>query len=70
MFLKISQNSQENTRPEAYNFIKKETLAQVLSCECCGIFKNIYFTEHLQTTNSVVQPNLTWGRPIFGEVAY
>ena len=26
-----------------YNFIKKETLAQVLSCECCEIAKNTFF---------------------------
>ena len=26
----------------AYNFIKKETLAQVFSCEFCEIFKNIF----------------------------
>ena len=32
----------------AYNFVKKETLAQVFSCEVCEIFKNIFFTEHLQ----------------------
>ena len=53
MFLKISQNSQENTcvrvpflvklqaEDEAYNFIKKETLTQVFSCEFWEIFKNI-----------------------------
>ena len=29
------------------NLIKKETLAQVFSCEFCEIFKNIFFTEHL-----------------------
>ena len=29
-------------------FIKKETLAQVFSCEFCEIFKNIFFTEHLR----------------------
>ena len=28
-------------------FIKKETLAQVFSCELCEIFKNTFFTEHL-----------------------
>ena len=49
VFLKISQNSQENTcvsvpfslklQAEACNFIKKETLAQVFSCEFCEIFK-------------------------------
>ena len=49
VFLKISQNSQENTcvsvpfslklQAEACNFIKKETLAQVFSCEFCEILK-------------------------------
>ena len=53
VFLKISQNSQENTcarasfliklLAEACNFIKKEALAQVFSCEFCEIFKNTYF---------------------------
>ena len=61
MFLKISQNSQENTRarislliklPEACNFIKKETLAQVFSFEFCEIFKNTFFTEHIWATAS------------------
>ena len=32
---------------KACNFIKKETLAQVFSCEFCEIFKNTFFTEHL-----------------------
>ena len=35
------------------NFIKKETRAQVFSCEFCEIFKNTIFTEHLRTTASV-----------------
>ena len=30
------------------NFIKKETLAQLLSCEFCKIFKNTFFLEHLR----------------------
>ena len=34
----------------ACNFIKKETLAQVFSCEFCEISKNAFFTEHLWTT--------------------
>ena len=29
--------------PEACNFIKKETLAQVFPCEFCEISKNIFF---------------------------
>ena len=34
------------------NFIKKEALAQVFSCEFCEIFKNTFFTEHLRVTAS------------------
>ena len=34
------------------NFIKKEALAQVFSCEYCEISKNTFFTEHLWTTAS------------------
>ena len=30
-------------RPETYNVIKKETLAQVFSFEFCEIFKNTFF---------------------------
>ena len=37
-------------------FIKKETLAQVFSCEFCEIFKNTFPTEHLQTATSEVSP--------------
>ena len=51
VFLKVSQNAQENTyakvsfliKLQACNFIKKETLLQVFSCESCEIFKNTYF---------------------------
>ena len=32
----------------ACNFTKKETLAQVFSCRISEIFKNTFFTEHLQ----------------------
>ena len=47
MFLEISQNSQENTyvrvsfliKLQACDFIKKETLAQLFSCEFCEISK-------------------------------
>ena len=45
MLLEISQNSQENPSARAYflkarNFIKKEALAQVFSCEIYEISKN------------------------------
>ena len=51
VFLEISQNSQENTcarvslliKLQASNFIKKETLAQVFSCEFCESYKNTFF---------------------------
>ena len=52
MFLEIPQNSQKNTCARVsfliklykllINFIKKETLAQVLSCEFCEISKNTF----------------------------
>ena len=38
--------------PEACNFIKKETLAQVFSCEFCEISENTFLTEHFRTTGS------------------
>ena len=55
VFLKISQNSQENARTRVYFYIKlqalalqlykkRETLARVFSCEFCEIFKSTFFT--------------------------
>ena len=38
---------------KACNFIKKETLAQVFSCEFCKNSRNTFFTEHLWATDSV-----------------
>ena len=38
--------------PKAYNFIKKETLAQVFSCGFCEISKKTFFAEHVRTTAS------------------
>ena len=58
VFLKTLQNSQENTSArvsfliKAGNFIKKEALAQVFSCEICEISKNTFFTKHLWMTSS------------------
>ena len=47
VFLVVSQNSQENIKKE-----KKETLAQVFSCEFCKIYRNTFFIEHLMATAS------------------
>ena len=38
---------------EACNFIKKDTLVQVFSCEFHEIFKNTFFVEHFWTATSV-----------------
>ena len=60
VFLEISQNSQESTCARVsfliklLFFLKKETLAQVFSCEFYEISKNTFFTEHLWTTSSVL----------------
>ena len=54
-FLEISQLSQENTFARVsflINFIKKETLAQLFSCEIFEISKNTFFTEYLRPTAS------------------
>ena len=37
---------------ETCNFIKKETLAEVFSCEFCEISNNTFFKEHLRATTS------------------
>ena len=37
---------------QACNFIKKETMAQVFSCEFCEIFESTIFKEHLRATTS------------------
>ena len=57
VFLKISKNSQENM----CSFIRKETLAQVRSCEFRKICKNTFLTEHLWTTASAHSLELILG---------
>ena len=62
VFLEISQNSQQNIcvrvpflikfQASACNFIKKQSLAQVFSCEFCDIYKNTVLTKHFRTTAS------------------
>ena len=42
--------AQNKLRPAT--LLKKETLAQVFSCEFCKMFKNTFLTEHLRTTAS------------------
>ena len=55
VFLKISQNSQENScarasfliKLQACNFVKKEILPQVFSCKFCEILGTPFFIGHL-----------------------
>ena len=61
VFVEISQNSQENTWArvsflikQAGNFIKKETLAQVFSCEFCDISKNTFLHRATLVAASVI----------------
>ena len=42
--------------PEACNFIKKQALTQVSSCELGEFFKNAFFIEHLQKIASELYP--------------
>ena len=70
VFLEISQNSQENTctrasfftkRPEAWNFIKKETLAQVFSYEFYEISKNTFsYRTHLVAASVFKKSGFTY----------
>ena len=46
-------------RPQACNFVKKET-AQVLSCEFCETFKKTFFTEHLWATACLTLSGALW----------
>ena len=46
-------------RPQACNFIKKETLAQVFSCEFCEISKNTFFHRTLLVAASVNKISIT-----------
>ena len=54
-FIKVSCS------PEACNFIKKETLVLVFSCEFCENCKNTFFTEHLWATASEFYKNAGHG---------
>ena len=48
VLLRLTHVLPEVNLPEAYNFIKKETLAQVFSCEFCKILRPPFLKEHLR----------------------
>ena len=52
---KNSRQTLVNHRPEACNFIQKETLAQVFSCESSKIYKNtLYYRTPLVAASGVL----------------
>ena len=55
IYHKRSTNPNSRSRPKACNFIKKETLTQVFSCEFCEISRSTFFIKHLRTTASESQ---------------
>ena len=48
--IKLRAWGKPKVKVNTFNFIKKENLAQVFSCEFCQIFKNSFFTEHFWVT--------------------
>ena len=46
-FHKIHRKTPASESPEACNFIRRETLTQVFSCEFCEISKNAFFYKQL-----------------------
>ena len=52
-YIRQKQATRDVLLKKACNFIKKETLAQVLSCEFCEISKNTFSTGYLRTTASL-----------------
>ena len=63
VLLEISQNSQKKTcarvsEPEAWKFIKKETLAQLFSCEFCEISRNTFFAKHFRVKTPLLASTL------------
>ena len=68
VFLENLQNSQEITcarvsfliKLQAWSCIKKETLAQVFSCEFCDISRNTFVTKHLWWLLLDVMTNISY----------
>ena len=66
---KNSRQTLENHRLEACNFIKKETLAHVLSCEFCEICKNTFYYRTPLLAASGVLINFAQMEPFSNKVA-
>ena len=68
-YAKNSRQTLANHRLEACNFIKKDTLAQVFSCEFCEIYKNTFYYRIPLLAASGVLINFTILEPFSNEVA-
>ena len=68
-FDKNSRQTLANHRPGACNFIKKEALAQVFSCEFCKIYKNIFYYRTPLVAASGVLRNFAILEPFYNKVA-
>ena len=66
---KDSRQTLANNRPEACNFIKKETLVQVFSWEFCEIYKNTFYYRTPLVAASGVLINFAILEPISNKVA-
>ena len=66
---KNSRQTLENHRLEACNFIKKETLAHVFSCEFCEICKNTFYYRTPLVAASGVLINFAILEPFSNKVA-
>ena len=61
VFLKISQNSQENTcvkasfliKMQAWTFLEKRLRHSRFTCKFCEIFNNTFFTDYMWVTTFV-----------------
>ena len=68
-YAKNSRQTLANHRPEACNFIKKETLAQLFSCEFCEIYKNTFYYRTPLVAASGVLINFALLEPFSNKVA-
>ena len=66
---KNSRQTLANHKLRACNFIKKETLAQVFSCEFCEIYKNTFYYRTPLVAASGVLINFAILEPFSNKVA-
>ena len=59
----FSFNKVAGLRPKTCNFIKKETLSQVFTCQFCEISKNAFFHRAPYIGNSIFKNNLSCFTP-------